>query len=130
MTPRFIYKLVTDDEHRFPDFARGSADDQRDGFIHFSTAEQVQGTFEKYFAGRPRVSLLRAETATLGDQLRWEPSRGGALFPHYYGELGAGVVLTKVASLPPSPEGGSILPRSWFRGDGPIDAGLAPLDKP
>jgi len=66
---------------------RGSPDDQRDGFIHFSTAEQAAGTYEKYFAGQPGLVLAAVDADVLGAALKWEPSRGGALFPHLYGDL-------------------------------------------
>ncbi len=66
---------------------RGSSVDLRDGFIHFSTAEQVAETAAKHFAGQRDLVLLRVDATKLGDKLKWEPSRGGALFPHLYGEL-------------------------------------------
>ena len=66
---------------------RGSADDQRDGFIHFSTAEQTPGTHQKYFANQAGLLLIAVDAAALGTALKWEASRGGALFPHLYGDL-------------------------------------------
>jgi uncharacterized protein (DUF952 family) len=66
---------------------RGTADDLRDGYIHFSTAEQLAETLAKYFAGQADLVLIEVDAKTLGAALRWEPSRGGALFPHLYGEL-------------------------------------------
>lgn len=72
---------------------RGSPDDRRDGFIHFSTAEQTLGTYEKYFAGAPGLVLAAIEAEALGPGLKWEPSRGGALFPHLYGDLPLSAVL-------------------------------------
>lgn len=70
----------------------GSADDARDGYIHLSTREQVHGTYEKYFsaahAAGVSVWLLRCELARLpAESLKFEASRGGALFPHLYAEL-------------------------------------------
>jgi uncharacterized protein (DUF952 family) len=70
----------------------GSADDLRDGFIHLSTAEQLQGTFQKYFAaahaaGTPLWLLSFDSSALPKASLRFEASRGGALFPHLYGSL-------------------------------------------
>jgi uncharacterized protein (DUF952 family) len=65
----------------------GSADDIRDGFIHLSTPDQLQGTAEKYFRNQPQLVLVAFDAETLGAALRWEPSRDGALFPHYYGDL-------------------------------------------
>jgi uncharacterized protein (DUF952 family) len=72
---------------------RGSADDLRDGFIHFSTAAQVPGTAAKHFAGQSGLFLIAVDAEGLGDALKWEPSRGGDLFPHLYGELDPGAVL-------------------------------------
>lgn len=65
----------------------GSPDDLRDGFIHLSTAAQAAGTLEKHFAGQTGLVGIRCDPARLGDALRWEPSRGGALFPHLYRPL-------------------------------------------
>jgi uncharacterized protein (DUF952 family) len=65
----------------------GSADDARDGFIHFSTAAQLPGTLAKYFAGRDDLLLVAVQAGTLGAALKWEPSRGGNLFPHLYAPL-------------------------------------------
>ncbi len=72
---------------------RGSADDRRDGFIHFSTASQVAGTVAKHFAGQTGLFLIAVDTDALGEALKWEPSRGGELFPHLYGELDTGAVV-------------------------------------
>lgn len=71
----------------------GSADDLRDGFIHFSTAEQLQRTAEKHFAGQADLILVAVDADRLGGALKWEPSRGGALFPHLYGDLDPETVL-------------------------------------
>ncbi|MFO0476791.1 MAG: DUF952 domain-containing protein [Alphaproteobacteria bacterium] len=65
----------------------GSADDLRDGFIHLSARDQVEGTRAKYFAAEPDIVILRASATQLGSELRWEPSRGGVLFPHLYRPL-------------------------------------------
>lgn len=72
---------------------RGSADDVRDGFIHLSSPVQARGTVEKFFAGRGDLLLVALDAARLGSFLRWEPSRGGELFPHVYGPLDLGAVL-------------------------------------
>ena len=89
---RFIYKICP-----AQDWARavragvylGSEDDIRDGYIHFSTLEQVAGTLKKFFAGQSGLLLIQVEAAKLGDALKWEPSRNDALFPHLYGQLEA-----------------------------------------
>jgi uncharacterized protein (DUF952 family) len=78
---------------------RGSEVDRRDGFIHFSTAAQVAETAAKHFAGQRDLVLVRVDAATLGDKLKWEPARGGALFPHLYSDLDLTAV-TRVDSLP------------------------------
>ncbi|MGA2567467.1 MAG: DUF952 domain-containing protein [Pseudolabrys sp.] len=78
---------------------RGSPVDLKDGFIHFSSAEQAAETAAKHFAGARDLVLLRVDAARLGDRLKWEPSRGGALFPHLYGELELAAVI-RVDPLP------------------------------
>lgn len=72
---------------------RGSADDLRDGFIHFSTATQVPETTRKHFFGQKALFLVEVEADMLGDALRWERSRNDELFPHLYGELDFGAVI-------------------------------------
>jgi uncharacterized protein (DUF952 family) len=121
MHPRYVYKLCTEAEWKSGEILRGSAHDRRDGYIHFSTAEQVPGTFAKYFASQRDLVLLRAVTHHVSDRLRWEPSRDGALFPHLYGVLEDGELLC-VAHLPQGPDGGSILPEQWLREDGRIES--------
>ncbi|WP_226636306.1 DUF952 domain-containing protein [Brevundimonas poindexterae] len=69
----------------------GSEVDRLDGYIHMSTAEQLPGTASKHYAGRTNLVLVTLETAAL-DDLVWEPSRGGALFPHLYRPLPLGAV--------------------------------------
>jgi uncharacterized protein (DUF952 family) len=65
----------------------GSAVDRADGFIHFSTKDQVAETAAKWFSGQADLVLIGVDPEKLGDALRFEPSRGGALFPHLYGVL-------------------------------------------
>ena len=85
-----IYKIF-----RAPEWAelrdngrtKGAPIDVTDGYVHFSTSEQVVETCAKYFDGAQGLVLLALESDTLGDDLVWEPSRGGALFPHLYREL-------------------------------------------
>jgi uncharacterized protein (DUF952 family) len=88
---------------------RGSPDDLRDGFIHFSTAEQVTGTAAKHFAGRSDLVLIAVEAEALGADLKWEPSRGGALFPHLYAVLPTSAALW-VEALAVDSTGRHILP--------------------
>ena len=70
----------------------GSPLDLGDGFIHFSTAAQAQETARRHFAGQADLVVLEVEADDLGEALRWEPSRGGDLFPHLYGPLAASLV--------------------------------------
>jgi uncharacterized protein (DUF952 family) len=65
----------------------GSAVDLADGYIHMSTADQLAETAAKHYAGRTGLVLLSVDLDRLGAGLKWEPSRGGALFPHLYGAL-------------------------------------------
>ena len=65
----------------------GAPVDLADGYIHLSTADQLAGTLEKHFAGRSGLVVAEIDLALLGDTVRWETSRGGALFPHVYGPL-------------------------------------------
>jgi uncharacterized protein (DUF952 family) len=88
---------------------RGSADDSRDGFIHFSTAAQVAETAKKYFTRQSGLFLVAVDANALGDALRWEPSRGGDLFPHLYDELDLGAV-TGVMELHLRSDGGHDIP--------------------
>ncbi len=87
----------------------GSDDDKRDGFIHFSTAEQVAETARKHFHGQTGLFLIAVDADQLGNALRWEPSRGGALFPHLYGELDLGAT-TAVLDLRARSDGGHDVP--------------------
>lgn len=66
---------------------RGAPVDLADGFIHFSTGAQVRETAAKHFAGQDGLLLIAVDAAVLGAALRYEPSRGGALFPHLYAPL-------------------------------------------
>ncbi len=92
---RWIYKICPAPAWREAErqgLYRGSADDLRDGFIHFSTASQVAGTARKHFSGQTGLFLIRIDADALGDALKWEPSRNDELFPHLYGELDLGAV--------------------------------------
>lgn len=85
-----IYKILTRTEWGRAQAAgvfEGSAADRADGFIHFSTAAQVAETARRHFANQRDLVVLEIEADDLGAALRWEPSRGGDLFPHLYGPL-------------------------------------------
>lgn len=111
-SPRFIYNLC-----RRPDWQaaeklgryEGSADDRRDGFIHFSTAAQVVESAARHRAGVADLLLITVETARLGATLRWEPSRNGQLFPHLYGPLQI-IDATAIHDLPLGPDGLHVFP--------------------
>jgi uncharacterized protein (DUF952 family) len=87
----------------------GSSQDARDGFIHFSTAEQLPESARRHRAGQTDLVLLAVDPTLLGDALRWEPSRRGALFPHLYGALSVTAVRW-ARDLPLGPDGLHLLP--------------------
>jgi uncharacterized protein (DUF952 family) len=96
MTPAMmVYKIVPADLWRDAELAgvfAGSPVDRRDGFIHFSTAEQLAETARKHFSREHDLLLVAVDVEQV--ELRWEPSRGGQLFPHLYGVLPLSAVLT------------------------------------
>lgn len=97
-----IYKIVPRNIWREAE-AKGAFDgagiDISDGFIHFSLRAQVEETAARYFAGVADLLLVAVEADRLGDALKWEPSRGGDLFPHLYGSLPLDLV-ARIDSLP------------------------------
>ena len=87
-----IYKVLTLAESKQYDasgIAPLSPDDERDGFVHLSTGQQLPGTLEKHFAGQQAVRVLEINPARLGPGLRWEASGAGEPYPHFYGQLAA-----------------------------------------
>ncbi len=88
---------------------RGSPDDRRDGFIHFSTASQLAETAAKHFAAATDLVLVAVDADRLGSGLRWEPSRGGDLFPHLYAPLPLAAVRWSKA-LPEAVDGHRAMP--------------------
>ena len=88
---------------------RGSTDDARDGFIHFSLGSQVAETARKHFAGQSGLLLIEVDADALGEALRWERSRNDELFPHLYGELDLGAVLD-VHDMPARSDGTHDIP--------------------
>jgi uncharacterized protein (DUF952 family) len=85
-----IYKICCREEWARAErdgFYAGSDIDRADGFIHFSLAPQVPGTLAKYYAGDGELVLVAVDPERLGTALRYEPSRGGTLFPHLYAVL-------------------------------------------
>jgi uncharacterized protein (DUF952 family) len=87
----------------------GSSQDAADGFIHFSTAAQIVESAAKHRAGQSGLVLLTVDAEALGDALKWEPSRGGALFPHLYGALPLGAV-RRVDDVPLGADGRHVFP--------------------
>jgi len=87
----------------------GSTDDLRDGFIHLSAADQVAGTAAKHFAGHSDLLLVALASERLKPGLRWESSRGGALFPHHYGPIDVSAAVW-VRSMPMGPDGVPLIP--------------------
>lgn len=113
-TPQFIYKIAT--EAAFAP-SRGSAFagmpiDERDGYMHFSTAGQLVETLRLHFAGQDRLVLLAVHAAALGRNLRWEPSRGGDLFPHLYGGPLPAPAIAWEAPLSVGADGSCVLPEA------------------
>jgi uncharacterized protein (DUF952 family) len=109
---RSLYKICSATSWREAERAgvfSGSDVDQRDNFIHFSTAAQVAETAAKHFAGQSDLLLISVDAGRLGSALKWEPSRGGALFPHLYGALTPDAVI-RVESFPLGPDGRHVFP--------------------
>jgi uncharacterized protein (DUF952 family) len=104
---KLIYTLVRAADWRAAEQAgayHGSADDRRDGFLHFSTAAQLRASAAKHRAGIADLLMVEVPSAALGDSLKWEPASGGSrpgLFPHLYGAL----PLAAVQQLVPLPLG-------------------------
>ena len=91
-----IFKIVARSEWQAARLAgvyRGAPVDLSDGFIHFSTAEQVEETAARHFGGQRDLLLVAVDPQALGPALKYEPSRGGALFPHLYAVLPFSAVL-------------------------------------
>lgn len=107
-----LYKIVPEalwQEARQTGVFHGAGIDQKDGFIHFSTADQVKQTAALHFAGQTGLVLVAVDISNFGDKLVFEPSRGGALFPHLYADLPLSAVLWE-AALPLDDAGTHIFP--------------------
>ncbi len=108
----FIYKICPSGLWREAERAgafTGAPVDREDGFIHFSTAAQVRETAAKHFLADHDLLLVAVDPEALGAGLRYEPSRGGDLFPHLYGALPLSAVRW-VKPLPLGPEGRHVFP--------------------
>lgn len=87
---KIVYKIVAEKEWRAAcqkGFYYGSEDDRRDGFIHLSSEEQVEGTAKRFFKNQKGLLLVAFDAEVLGSKLCFEPSRDGEMFPHYYSDL-------------------------------------------
>lgn len=107
-----IYKICPDALWREAEVAgrfSGAAIDLTDGYIHFSTGAQVRETAAKHFAGQNGLLLIAVDDARLGPALRYEPSRGGALFPHLYAALDP-TIARWVQALPSDRDGLPMIP--------------------
>lgn len=112
MMDLFAFKLLRPEEWtawRESGLFTGSPVDLADGYIHLSAREQVRETAAKWFADVDPAILVMVDLPALGDTVKWEPSRGGALFPHLYGDLPLNAVRWAVA-LPLKPDGRHVFP--------------------
>lgn len=108
MRDPIIYKILRQDEWaalQSNDRFDGSVHDARDGFIHMSTAAQLQGTLDKHYTQGDVVILVAVRLADVEETVKWEVSRGGAEFPHIYGTLPLSAV-EQHWPLSPDPKGG------------------------
>ena len=106
------YKVLTAEQmSRFEHEGRfeGAPVDLTDGFIHLSTADQLQETIDKHFAGQQGLWLVAVDLDAMGEAVKWEPSRGGQLFPHVYGVLTLDEVIA-YSELHYEPDGALRLP--------------------
>lgn len=109
---KVIYKIVTPAQWAIAESNgefHGAPIDLKDGYIHFSTPQQVRETVEKHFQGQAQLLIVSVDADQLGDELKWEPSRGGDLFPHLYGCLAMASVIS-VEELPLGECGKHIFP--------------------
>jgi len=107
-----IYKIAPKslwDEAEAAGVFVGAPIDLQDGFIHFSTAAQVVETANKHFAGQEDLLLVAIDVRRLREDVKWEVSRGGALFPHLYGQLELSAVIW-VKALPVGSDGKHVFP--------------------
>jgi uncharacterized protein (DUF952 family) len=111
--PEFVYKIATEASFAPSRDAKsyaGMSIDAADGYMHFSTAAQLEETLRLHFAGQDALVLLAVRTADLGQDLVWEHSRGGALFPHLYGGPLRTSAIAWEASISVAPDGSCTLP--------------------
>ena len=112
MSDQIVYKILSASElqqMQRDGVFHGSPADIADGYIHLSCGSQVATTLDKHFSGVGGLVLAAVDLSGLGDTVRWEPSRGGQLFPHIYGLLSVEAVVS-VAPLERTPDGAVKLP--------------------
>ena len=112
MPDRIVYKIMSAVEcrqMRRDGVFRGSPVDIADGYIHLSCGFQLVETLEKHFSGTDDLMLAAVDLSRLGDTVRWEPARGGQLFPHIHGVLPIDAVIA-IAAVERSPDGAVRLP--------------------
>lgn len=113
MTEMIAFRLATPErwaEVMLAGVFKGEPHDIADGFIHLSAADQVEGTLLKHHDQHQRLVLAEVDLAALGETVKWEVSRGGALFPHVYGEIPVSAVIS-VRHLLRNDEGDWVLPK-------------------
>jgi uncharacterized protein (DUF952 family) len=112
MLDRIVYKIMSAAElkqmQRDGEFG-GSPADLADGYIHLSCGSQLAATLDRHYSGVEGLMLAAVDLSRLGDTVRWEPARGGQLFPHIHGRLPAGAVVS-VATLERAADGTVRLP--------------------
>tara|TARA_B100000989_G_scaffold105273_1_gene77138 strand:+ start:207 stop:554 length:348 start_codon:yes stop_codon:yes gene_type:complete len=111
-----IYKICSKNEWNrgvIEKFYTGSEVDNRDGFIHLSTKEQLKETVEKHFKGQKNLLIISFEVTKIEDKLQWEISRNEELFPHYYGILETNKV-KKIYNLNLNANGVHEFPENFF----------------
>ncbi|MVZ97868.1 DUF952 domain-containing protein [Sphingorhabdus sp. IMCC26285] len=98
--PETAFKIFTVDQwaqFQADGIFYGAPVDLADGYIHLSAADQLQGTLDKHFAGQTGLVIAKVDLSVLGNLVKWEESRGGALFPHIYGALPVDAVIDEPA---------------------------------
>lgn len=115
MSELFAFKILTRaqwDQFRTDSIFAGAPVDLADRYIHLSARDQVAETAAKHFAGQDDLVLIMVDLSALGETVKWEPSRGGALFPHVYGTLPISAVTTK-ATIRLGADGTHIFPAGF-----------------
>lgn len=115
MSELFAFKILTREQwetFRAEGVFTGAPVDVADGYTHLSARDQVHETAAKHFAGQDNLVLAMIDLVALGDAVRWEPSRGGALFPHVYGSLPLDAVTT-TAKIRLGPDGRHVFPAGF-----------------